>query len=346
MKKFNFNLAFITDKLDNQKTYSLERKDAEGNDSASALNIKKALESLCPKVIMFDDIEQFSSQLFCIKDHVIFSTRYGEAFRSSKAHVPAICEANSFSYIGGDSFVHMLCNDKHLSKMYAREFGLNVPNGILIRNPNNDEQLKYIKTLKLPLVVKPNYGGGSNGILESNLKNSYDAAIALAKQLYQYQKQPILIEEYIPGNEVELILFGNKSEIYLCEETQLIIDGENYFNNLIWGLEKKKIDDSNVHFSHSNLIDEETRYCMKKLFQSFDKVEFMRIDCRVYDGKTYVLELSPDCYLGDDGGFYYGFEHMGYSYQEMLYLLILNSIYPSEISAALKKINNEPNSSY
>lgn len=332
MEKFPFNIAFLTDKLYDKKTYSIDKRDAEGNDPEASYRIKNALESICQDVIMFDDVTEFLSQINNLKNTVVFSTRYGEAASSSKAQVPAICEAKNISFIGADSYTHMLCNDKALSKLYAREFDLLSPNGIIIRDANNREQLNNIHCLKLPIVVKPNYGGGSNGIMESNLKNDYESASSLIKQLYEYQKQPILVEEYIPGHEVEVILFGNCSKIYLCEETQLLIDGNDFFEHLIWGLEKKKIDDSDVFFRHSQLVDEETRKKMQALFQSFNKCEFMRIDCRVNDTNVYVLELSPDCYLGDDGGFYYIFEKFGFSYQEMFYTLIENSLAPQKAS--------------
>ena len=61
------------------------------------------------------------------------------------------------------------------------------------------------------------------------------------------------------------------------------------------------------------------------LFKAFDKIEFMRVDGRMYQGEFHLIELSPDCYLGDDCAFYYAFGNKGYSLSQMFEYLIINS---------------------
>lgn len=58
---------------------------------------------------------------------------------------------------------------------------------------------------------------------------------------------------------------------------------------------------------------------------SFDKLEMIRFDGRVRDGRFYLLELSPDCYLGDDCAFYFAFMNMGYTHPDMFRFLIRNA---------------------
>ena len=62
------------------------------------------------------------------------------------------------------------------------------------------------------------------------------------------------------------------------------------------------------------------------LFKSFDKIEFMRVDGRIYNGEFYLIELSPDCYLGDDCAFYFAFQNNGYSLSDMFEYLINNGL--------------------
>ena len=53
----------------------------------------------------------------------------------------------------------------------------------------------------------------------------------------------------------------------------------------------------------------------------------MRSDCRVdLNGKIYILELSPDCYVGSHGAFFETVSRRGYSFDNMIELLINNSI--------------------
>ena len=66
---------------------------------------------------------------------------------------------------------------------------------------------------------------------------------------------------------------------------------------------------------------------MFQLFQSFEKCEFMRIDCRIDNlGQVYVLELSPDCYIGSHGAFYETVKQGNYSFDDIIKLLVKNSL--------------------
>ena len=110
------------------------------------------------------------------------------------------------------------------------------------------------------------------------------------------------------------------------EEVQLIMDKKDFFDSEIWGFETKKIDDSNIDFRMSSLISQKDITKIHNLFKAFDKIEFMRVDGRMYNGEFHLIELSPDCYLGDDCAFYYAFNSKGYSLSQMFEFLITNSL--------------------
>ena len=180
--------------------------------------------------------------------------------------------------------------------------------------------------LSLPIVVKPNFGGGSTGISKSNVCFDYNYAVALSLELYNYHKMPILAEEYIPGREVELILVGNKNEIVFSEEVQLLMGDNEYYEKEIWGFETKKIDDSSIDFKMSNYISQKDILKIHNLFKSFEKIEFMRVDGRIYNETFYLIELSPDCYLGNDCAFYFAFQNKGFAFSQMFEYLISNGL--------------------
>ncbi|MFC6551631.1 hypothetical protein [Cohnella cellulosilytica] len=167
--------------------------------------------------------------------------------------------------------------------------------------------------------------GRSTGISIHNICSNYQDAANLIAQLIRSHKMPILVEEYIQGYEVEYIIFGNRQSIRLTEEVKLIMDKQDYFEKTIWGFETKKLDDTTIDFQKSNLLSENDKGNLQALFQSFDKVEFMRIDGRFHNGNFTLIELSPDCYLGDDCAFYYAFQQQGIKYEDMFRLLIPNA---------------------
>lgn len=332
MERFNFNMIFMTDPIIDKKMFGIEYLNAEGNSRKVAYDIRDALSKSCNHVELFENIEQLTTNIPKYKDYVIFSTRYGVASPNSKALIPAICESSNINYIGANSYTHMLCNDKNLSKIYLKQFGLRTAPAVLIRDANDTRQMMAISFLRFPVVIKPNYGGGSNGITNESIQHTLEGAMQYIKLLQSYQRQPILVEEYVPGYEVEVIIFGNKNRILFTKEIQITIHEESYFTDQIYDLQTKKVDESASKMNYSNLISDEDKIAMSKLFQSFDKVEIMRIDCRVYNGHAYIIELSPDCYLGKDGGVYLAFQNKGVSFEEMFNLMIRNSLYPKTLT--------------
>ncbi len=318
---------FITDDCDYKKEYTIKSKDSEGNKPFARDEMVTALKKYFDNVYTTYSLDDANQYIIENKDAFVVTTYYGIAEADSKSIIPAICKVHGTKYLGADAYTHMICNDKYLSKNYIKKFNLNPIPGVIVYSPDNIDELSEINTLSYPLIVKPNFGGGSNGIINSSVTYSNAQTIDLVKKLYSYQKMPIIIEEYIPGYEVSFIIIGNKTNIIFSGESELNIDGKNYFSTEVFGLESKKIAPSRKEYRASNYIDVETQYKMFNLFKSFDKVEFMRIDCRVtQDGAIYVLELSPDCYIGTKGAFQETLTRHGYSFDEMLKLLIDNSL--------------------
>ena len=301
-KKIPIDLVLITDEVEVSKKFSIRETNSEGMSKEDAFTVYQTLCNICRSVIWLQGYKEFAKNPSRFTNNIIFSMYFGEAKRSSKSLIPAICEANNLKYIGADSYTHMLCNDKHTAKKFAKDFGLCVPRGFLVHNSDLDYQYS-LEALTFPLVVKPNFGGGSNGIGKINLCKTSKQVLELVAELTQFQDMPILVEEYIEGRELEVILFGNARMIHISDEVQILNEGKEYFTDWIWGLEDKKIDDSHVEFRHCNLLSDNDKHKCINLFTALSKVEYMRIDFREKNGNIFLVELSPDSYLGLDGGF-------------------------------------------
>jgi len=320
-------ILFVTDNCDIHKEYSIKNRDSEGNKPAAKEEMINALKKISKEIYCTYSLKDANQYILQFPNTFVVTTFYGEAATDSKSLLPAICKTNNICYLGADPYTQMICNDKYLSKKYLEQFGLNSIPGIIIYSPNNRQELEEINNLHFPVIVKPNFGGGSNGIMNCSLTLNYNTTCDLAKKLYEYQKIPILIEEYISGHEVSFIIIGNKNEILFSGESMLTLDGKSNFTNEIFGLESKKISPSRKKYIPSQFIDKNTQKKMFDLFLSFDKCEFMRIDCRIDNsGKIYILELSPDCYIGTNGAFFETVKRSGYTFEAMIELLINNSI--------------------
>lgn len=320
-------IVLITDSAKDLSSADLGNIHMEGNSISASLMIRDAIASFAP-ISFYTELEDFRDH---IKEHehdLVFPMRYGPTSRTQKGLISSLCETYGIDYMGADNYTQLLCNDKDLSKKYAREFGFNVPSSIMFRAlTSKEEMLDRVRRLNLPLVVKPNFGGGSAGISDNSLVHDYTDAVDLVRFHMSIHTTPVLVEEYIAGQEVSILMIGSRENMAFCGETQLVINDQTYFDNRIWGYEEKKIDDSKVDFKVSHLTTRQEREQAVHIFQSFEKVEYMRVDGRVTDRGFYLLELSPDCYLGPESDFEIAMkEQLGLDYPGSLKFIIENSL--------------------
>ncbi len=315
-------VVLIMDLPKNIENADLSRKDLEGYNCLASQLTKKSFEKFAT-VKLYTSLEKFTRRILFHKHSIVFPMRWGTTSRTVKGLIPSLCEAHGIKYIGADSYTQILCNDKYLSKMYVRDFGLQIPNGLLVRKGQADSEiLAAIKYLTYPLVIKPNFGGGSSGISSKSIVDSNDDALSLIKKLFRYGFSPVLVEEYIKGYEVSILLVGDKSRVYYCDEIQLIINEESYFNHTIWGFETKKVNLSSAHYLPSSLVSLEDKEKAKQIFLSFEKANYLRIDGRVNTDGFFLIELSPDCYIGPESDFSVAFENRGKTLSEFYQILV------------------------
>jgi D-alanine-D-alanine ligase len=323
-----WDIVLITDELCTfDETVSIRDRNLEGNSRIVTEEIIQVFKGITKKLYHYTNIESFSQNINSHKNDIIFPMYYGINLPESKSLIPALCEGHGIQYVGADMYTQAICNDKTLAKAYAREFGILSAQGILMTEFEDQKQLiQKLKILTPPLIVKPNFGGGSTGISNNNVVHTHEEAFNYAVMLNNIHKIPILVEEILSGYEISYVIVGNKKRIILQNELQLTINGVDYFSEQIWALDCKRINNDNAIFSPSNFLSQEDKNKMLRLFNSFEKVEFMRFDGRVKDGVFYLIELSPDCFLGEECAVQIAFNIAGYSYPQMFKTLIENAL--------------------
>ena len=263
-----------------------------------------------------DNIRSYSSD-------IVLSLWSGENSRSRRALVPSICEAYGIRYVGSDPYTQTICQDKHLTKSFLREFGINTPQGVLIKSQDDIQNIQYLST---PLVIKPNYEGGSIGITKDSLQHSHQDAAEYALNLLDQFSQTILVEEFVPGSEISVVLFGNDTDVEIVDVLELEI-GDFDPTTDIYSLEMKKNDDIQKRRIRYLGLSSGQKERLKNLFLCLDKVDVLRIDGRVCENQFVVLELTPDisfekgCYLSE------AFKNKGYTYDLMIKKIIDNVKY-------------------
>ncbi len=277
------------------------------------------------RVVRYHDLPDFIDHASEHKNDVVLPYWFGEKSRNRHGLLPAICESYGIRYLGADAFTKIVCNDKHLSKTISQNAGFSIPRGILISKP---EDIKYLPMVRYPAVVKPNFEGTSLGITRKNLVSDPADGKLIALDLLNRLGEPILVEEFVPGQELSICLFGNCDGPHWIEAISWEINGDKHYLDERLFTYEIKTGDKYVFkpISMTDALSEAVLTASGRLFNSFDKVDIIRIDGRLTRDDFFVIELSPDLYLGPDGELASAFAMRGLTYVQMIDALLRNAI--------------------
>lgn len=119
-------------------------------------------------------------------------------------------------FVGDDVLAAAVTMDKEFTKILAQRVGVSVADWIAIKrfeyDDKNNDKLDYEKVaekLGRDMFVKPSNQGSSVGV--SHVTNADEYAAAL-KEAFKYDDK-VLVEETVPGTEVETAVLGNDKPI-------------------------------------------------------------------------------------------------------------------------------------
>jgi D-alanine-D-alanine ligase len=193
---------------------------AEWDSPTTIAAVESALSRL-GVVVRLEAREDFPERLRQTRPDIVFNIAEGFHGVNREAHVPAICEFYGIPYSGSDPFTLSLCLDKARTKETLTFHGIPTPRFAVVRKI---EDLKAVAgKFPFPLFVKPLHEGSSKGITDSNLCFDRSHLFRQTEFLLESYKQPVIIEEYLPGKEFTCAVLGNGADA-----TVLPIVGMNF----------------------------------------------------------------------------------------------------------------------
>jgi D-alanine-D-alanine ligase len=179
---------------------------AEWDSPVTIAAVEAALSRL-GKVVRLEAKEDFPERLRHTRPDIVFNIAEGFNGVNREAHVPAICEFFGIPYSGSDPFTLSLCLDKARTKETLSFHGIPTPKFAVVETPGEIES----KTagLVFPLFVKPVHEGSSKGITDGNMCWDRRQLLRQTKFLLENYRQPVIVEEYLPGHEFTCAVLGN-----------------------------------------------------------------------------------------------------------------------------------------
>lgn len=243
---------------------------------------------------------------------LVFNMSYGIQGDSRYTHTPSILEMAGVPYTGSTPFGHTLCLDKVVTKILMRDAGIPTPAWRVMERPSADAS-----GMEFPLIVKPRHESTSFGLELVHDGAALHRAVEAILDIYQ---QSALVEQYIPGREVNISLLGNK----LPQVLPIVeLDFGGRATQLdTWDDKYHKADDEPQKCCPADLADaltDELRDLAIRLFESAYCRDYARIDVRIApDGRPYVLEINSMASLGAGGSYVLAASHAGLDFQGLV----------------------------
>jgi D-alanine-D-alanine ligase len=243
-------------------------------------------------VVELGDGRPFVEKLLADPPDLVFNIAEGRGVsRSREARVPAVCEMLGVPYTGSDPLTLAAALDKDVARRLVASAKVPVPRGIVVR-PGEPLPTEY--GVPFPAIIKPAWEGSSKGIRGRCVVRSADELHAeLGVRLRDY-RQPLLVEEYIVGDELTVGVVGNDPPKVLGVMRLLPLKREEFF---VYSLEVKRDWQDRIRYECPAQLDgaatSRVESATLAAYRALGCRDVARIDFRLRDGVPYFLEANP-----------------------------------------------------
>jgi D-alanine-D-alanine ligase len=257
--------------------------------------VASVLENYGHQVYKLGGGKDFINNILATPVDFVFNISEGLGhYRSREAQVPSILEMLNIPYAGSDPLCLAVSLDKPLTKKIAALSGITTPRWRVINNYQDVSSGNW-RDFPFPAFIKPAHEGSSKGIRLFSRINNEKELIHLASELLKDYKQPVLVEEFIEGDEITVGIIGN-SELRILGIMRVIPRESS--GDFIYSLEIKRDWERLVDYECPAKIGDETARKIetfsRQIFRELDCHDFARIDFKLNrNGEPYFLEINP-----------------------------------------------------
>jgi D-alanine-D-alanine ligase len=256
--------------------------------------IAEVLRGLGHDVDKLGDGRELVERLLADPPDLVFNLAEGQGIgRSREARVPALLEMLGLPYTGSDPLTLAVTLDKDCAKRLVASAGVAVPNGLLVPMQNAKCKMQNAKW-QFPVIVKPAWEGSSKGIRSHCVVDRADDLPKVVESLRRDHRQPVLVEEFIQGEELTVGIVGNESPRIVGIMRVL---PQKPAERFVYSLEVKRDWQRQVRYEGPGQLPVRTAESVAaaalKAYQVLGCRDVSRVDFRLRDGVPYFLEINP-----------------------------------------------------
>lgn len=244
-----------------------------------------------------------------------------------KSLIPAFCDLHHIWYNNSNAYVVSLCRDKYISGCILEYLGLPAPKSWLYKVSEG-----WLLGQKPPfgelVIAKLNYETSSIGLSQENIFQYNSEKDNFLEKMSQKYQQDIIIQPFISGYEVETS-FVRSSSNFSFMPMGISLNNNEMLGDAILDYNARK-DHPYTFFELEEKIPElvsDIQKCTLDVGTALEITGLGRVDFRITpQHQFYITDVATNPGYGDYSSTYNIFKNLGYSYSEMLSILIGISI--------------------
>lgn len=218
---------------------------------------------------------------------MVFNIAEGLYGDGRESVVPALLDQYRIPYVFSGPVVMGISLNKYLARLVVEAAGVPVPPGIVAATADD---LEKATALTFPLFVKPVAEGTGKGITGRSIVRDIDSLRTIVTELLAAYRQPVLIEEYLPGREFTVGVTGTGAGAKVTGGMEVICR-----DNLPYSVEVKE---NYEHFARYSVYNEDMRQECDALalgaWRALGAVDAGRVDMKAdRNGTICFIEANP-----------------------------------------------------
>ena len=254
--------------------------------------IEQALRQLGHTTDRIGNVRQLVSRLAAgDRWDLVFNICEGLHGPAREAQVPALLDAYGIACTFSDPLCMALSLHKGLTKVVVRAAGVPTPDFAVVERPEDLEGL----SLRYPLFAKPVAEGTGKGVTPASRAADAAALADVCARLLERYRQPVLVEEYLPGREFTVGLLGSGANATVLGTLEVVL--RPTAEPGVYSYHNKEYCEELVDYPPVSGADEEVRQAEAvalRAWQALGCRDAGRVDVRSDgQGRPHFLEVNP-----------------------------------------------------
>ncbi|HHX28334.1 MAG: D-alanine--D-alanine ligase family protein [Bacillota bacterium] len=266
---------------------------AELDSESTVAAVASALRAHGHEVQLIEGNDTAYLKLLSNRLDIVFNMCEGLRGESRESHIPSMLEMLGIPYTGSGVLTLALTLDKPLSKKVLSYHGIPTPGFRVLTSGDEID----VAGMEFPLFVKPAHEGSSIGVSSNSYCRDMNELRSETERLLTLYRQPVLVEEYLPGREFTVGILGNKNPV-IFPVLEINFDAIPVDHARVYSRQFKADWSDDVYYMCPAPIPEDLEALVTetalRTYRALDCRDLARVDLRLdRDGVPNVMEVNP-----------------------------------------------------